>query len=49
MIKTALYNQHEKLSAKIVSYAGYAMPVSYKNGINSEYFSEFLVSLMTIL
>ena len=39
MIKTALYNQHEKLSAKIVSYAGYAMPVSYKNGINSEYFS----------
>ena len=39
MIKTALYNHHEKLSAKIVPYAGYAMPVSYPNGINSEYFS----------
>ena len=39
MIETALFNEHIKLSAKIVPFAGYSMPVSYSNGINSEYFS----------
>ena len=39
MIETALFNEHIKLSAKIVPFAGYSMPVSYTNGINSEYFS----------
>ena len=35
--KTSLYEEHEKLSAKIVPFAGFLMPVSYKEGLVSEY------------
>jgi len=35
--KTSLYEQHVKLDAKIVPFAGYLMPVNYKKGISSEY------------
>ena len=34
---TALYEVHADLGAKLVSFAGYTMPVSYPGGINSEY------------
>ena len=37
MIKTSLYEEHCKLGAKIVPFAGYLMPVSYNNGITHEY------------
>ena len=37
--ETALYNSHVQLGAKLVPFAGYKMPVSYPNGIQSEYFS----------
>ena len=37
--ETALYNFHVKLGAKLVPFAGYKMPVSYPNGIQSEYFA----------
>ena len=37
--ETALYNSHVQLGAKLVPFAGYNMPVSYLNGIQSEYFS----------
>ena len=36
MKKTALYNNHVKLNAKLVPFAGYQMPVMY-NKINNEY------------
>ena len=35
--KTSLYEEHEKLSAKIVPFAGFLMPVSYKAGLVGEY------------
>ena len=37
--ETALYNSHVQLGAKLVPFAGYKMPVSYSNGIQSEYFA----------
>lgn len=37
MQKTALYSEHEKLGAKIVEFAGYAMPVQYPDGILKEH------------
>ena len=37
--ETAFYNFHVKLGAKLVSFAGYKMPVSYPDGIRSEYFA----------
>ena len=37
--ETALYNSHVQLGAKLVPFAGYNMPVSYPNGIQSEYFT----------
>ena len=37
--KTALYTAHRDLGAKLVPFGGYTMPVSYPNGIQSEYFS----------
>ena len=37
MKKTALYNNHVKLNAKLVPFAGYQMPVMY-NKINNEYY-----------
>lgn len=40
MIKrTSLYEQHLKLGAKMVPFAGYEMPVSYPDGIKAEYFA----------
>ncbi len=35
--KTALYERHLKASAKMVPFAGYAMPVSYPSGIIQEH------------
>ena len=37
MNKTFLYEKHVALEAKILEYAGYMMPINYKNGIQSEY------------
>jgi len=37
--KTALYKSHQALHAKMVSFGGFEMPVSYPKGIQSEYFS----------
>jgi len=31
--KTALYNYHKNLGAKFVPFAGYEMPIQYKDGI----------------
>tara|TARA_B100000959_G_C14938975_1_gene606943 strand:+ start:625 stop:1719 length:1095 start_codon:yes stop_codon:yes gene_type:complete len=36
-LRTSLYDEHVKLSAKIIPFAGYMMPVNYKNGIKNEY------------
>jgi aminomethyltransferase len=36
-MKTSLYEKHIALGAKMVSFAGYEMPVSYPNGIQNEY------------
>ena len=36
MKKTALYEQHKKLGAKILPFSGYEMPITYSKGINSE-------------
>ena len=35
-MKTSLYNEHVKLGAKIVDFAGYDMPINYQEGINQE-------------
>ena len=35
--QTALYNTHVKMGAKLVPFGGYEMPVSYPDGIQSEY------------
>ena len=37
--KTALYTAHRDLGAKLVPFAGYTMPVSYPDGIQTEYFA----------
>ncbi len=37
--KTALYNYHKTLGAKFVSFAGYEMPIQYKEGIIKEHLS----------
>ena len=39
MEKTALYNYHKDLGAKFVSFAGYEMPIQYKDGIVKEHIS----------
>ena len=39
MEKTALYNFHKKLGAKFVPFAGYEMPIQYKDGIVKEHIS----------
>ena len=36
-INTSLYNEHIKLGAKLVDFAGFNMPVNYLKGIKSEY------------
>ena len=35
--KTAIYDGHKKLGAKIVEFAGFLMPLQYKNGILSDF------------
>ena len=35
--KTNLFDFHEKNGAKFVPFAGYSMPVQYKNGVISEH------------
>ena len=37
LTKTSLYNQHIKLNAKMLPYAGYQMPINYSSGIKKEY------------
>ena len=37
--KTALYNYHKNLGAKFVPFAGYQMPIQYKDGIVKEHIS----------
>ena len=37
MKKTPLYNLHNKYGAKFVQFAGYEMPIQYKNGIVKEH------------
>ncbi len=37
--KTALYNFHKNLGAKFVPFAGYEMPIQYKDGIIKEHIS----------
>ncbi len=37
--KTILYNFHKNLGAKFVSFAGYEMPIQYKDGIVKEHIS----------
>jgi len=37
--ETAIYNFHVQSGAKLVPFAGYKMPVSYSDGIQSEYFA----------
>ena len=37
--KTALYTSHQALNAKMVPFGGFKMPVSYADGIQSEYFA----------
>ena len=37
--ETALYNIHVGLGAKLVSFSGYTMPISYPDGIQAEYFA----------
>ena len=37
MLKTAIYNKHKDLEAKILPYAGYLMPINYSKGIQNEY------------
>ena len=36
-IKTSLYEEHDKIGAKIIPFAGYLMPVSYSGGLLKEY------------
>ena len=35
--KTALYSLHKKYGAKLVSFAGYEMPIQYPTGIIEEH------------
>ena len=44
MEKTALYNLHKNLGAKFVAFAGYEMPIQYKDGIVKEHISTRPVS-----
>ena len=37
--KTALYDIHKSLGAKFVPFAGYDMPIQYKDGIVKEHIS----------
>ena len=35
--KTSLFNLHQKYGAKFVEFAGYKMPIQYKDGIIQEH------------
>jgi len=35
-IKTAAFNKHVELGGKMVEYAGYWLPIQYKEGVKSE-------------
>ena len=37
--KTALYEVHKNLGAKFVPFAGYEMPIQYKEGVVKEHLS----------
>ena len=37
VLKTCLYDNHTALDAKMVPFANYIMPISYKNGLQHEY------------
>ena len=37
--KTALYDLHKSLGAKFVPFAGYEMPIQYRDGIVKEHIS----------
>ena len=37
--KTPLFEMHNSFRGKMVPFAGYKMPVSYPDGIQSEYFA----------
>ena len=37
LLKTPLYDLHQKLGAKMVPFAGYAMPVQYAEGVLKEH------------
>ena len=37
--KTVLYNFHKNLGAKFIPFAGYEMPIQYKDGIVKEHIS----------
>ena len=37
--KTALYNLHKNLGAKFVTFAGYEMPIQYREGVVKEHLS----------
>ncbi len=39
MQRTALFDRHEALGARIVDFAGWAMPIQYPSGINHEHLS----------
>ncbi len=39
VLRTALYNLHKSLGAKFVPFAGYEMPIQYKDGIVQEHIS----------
>ena len=41
-LKTSLYEQHKKIGAKIVPFAGYLMPVNYDKGIKEEHEQSFI-------
>jgi len=37
LLKTPLFDGHVRLGGKMVAFAGYALPVQYKNGALKEY------------
>ena len=40
--KTALYNYHKNLGAKFVPFAGYEMPIQYKEELSKSIFQQDL-------
>ena len=46
--KTALYDLHKSLGAKFVPFAGYEMPIQYKDGIVKEHISTGLMQVFSM-